>query len=163
MPRHSTTEESFWEKVDRDGPTPAHMPHLGPCWLWTASKGDGGYGGFRGQKAHRFAYRLAYGEIPDGLDVCHHCDNPSCVRPIHLFAGTVSDNMRDAVAKGRKGRSGGTFKSGEAHPNAKLTWETVREMRRLHSEGVTIYRLHKTYGLANETVRSVIRRVSWVE
>ena len=77
------------------------------CWIWLGSNdGGSGYGSvqWRGKmrKAHRVAYEIAHGAPPpDHLDVCHHCDNPPCCRPSHLFVGTVRDNLRDAYAKGR--------------------------------------------------------------
>ena len=74
------------------------------CWWWLGGK-PGGYGAFsfEGQHhaAHRFSYELNVGPIPAGLMVLHRCDNPSCVRPAHLFVGTNADNIRDASAKGR--------------------------------------------------------------
>lgn len=76
------------------------------CWVWQAGiKPHNGYGAFslngREMVAHRVAWLLCHGEIPDGLRVLHHCDNPPCVRPDHLFLGTQKDNVLDAVAKGR--------------------------------------------------------------
>ncbi|MGJ0510229.1 MAG: HNH endonuclease signature motif containing protein [Methylocystis sp.] len=91
-------EVRFWEKVIRgDG-----------CWEWTAAKSVRGYGTFGLRKgkmvpAHRMSWELTYGKIPDGLIVCHHCDNPECVRPDHLFLGTYSDNTQDMIRKGRGG------------------------------------------------------------
>ena len=98
--------ERFWAKVDRSGPGPEHRPELGPCWQWTASRTRAGYGKFsirRGcfEESHRVSWRLHSGPIPDGLWVLHHCDNPPCVRPSHLFLGTNADNVADMLAKGR--------------------------------------------------------------
>lgn len=93
-----TVEQRFWAKVaKRDGDG---------CWEWTANRNNRGYGLFavsRGQtrSAHRVSYEMANGPIPDGLYVCHSCDNPPCVRPSHLWLGTNSQNMLDAVKKGR--------------------------------------------------------------
>lgn len=72
------------------------------CWLWQGGHRDHhGYGNFRGHATHRVSWALSNGPIPDGLIVCHKCDNPPCVRPSHLFVGTIGDNTRDMVQKGR--------------------------------------------------------------
>jgi len=88
-------EERFWSKVDKSG----------DCWVWTAATFKGGYGQFRASKtrvsAHRFSYELVKGPIPDGMGVCHTCDNPPCVNPDHLFAGDQGVNLRDCTDKGR--------------------------------------------------------------
>src|SRR5713226_5546175 len=83
--------ERFWAKVEKtDG-----------CWLWLAATNPKGYGVFSVDKktnnvefAHRVSYRLHYGEIPGDMRILHHCDNPTCVRPEHLFIGTPDDNMQ---------------------------------------------------------------------
>jgi hypothetical protein len=92
-------EERFWAKVCK-------WP--GGCWEWKGQIGHGGYGrlfaGGRSREskpAHRVSWELHYGPIPPDLFVCHHCDNPKCVRPSHLFIGTAADNVHDSMAKGR--------------------------------------------------------------
>lgn len=91
----------FWSYVDKRCPD--------ECWPWTRTRrhrrGYGGvWDGVRWTHAHRVAYRLARGPIPDGMEVCHHCDNPTCCNPRHLFLGTQLDNMRDMDRKGRRRR-----------------------------------------------------------
>lgn len=77
------------------------------CWEWQCARQLNGYGhlSFHGEttSAHRVAYELAHGPIPDGLIICHRCDNPPCCNPAHLFIGTHKDNTQDAVTKGRMG------------------------------------------------------------
>lgn len=103
----------FWQKVDTSG----------ECWLWTAGRTKAGYGKFCVHKhtagtvlAHRFAYAQLVAPIPDGRFVCHHCDNPSCVRPDHLFLGDAEANMQDMSAKAR-----GAF-NGSRNPGAARRW-----------------------------------------
>lgn len=92
-------EERFWSKVSKC--------ECDKCWEWTASLNSKGYGRMNMQGrtglSHRLSWLIHFSEIPDGLDVLHHCDNPKCVNPNHLFLGTHSDNMRDMVKKGRNG------------------------------------------------------------
>ena len=91
--------DRFWDQVDKTG----------DCWLWTTVKSCDGYGKFRARPemwlAHRFAYFITHGDFDRHLYVLHHCDNPPCVNPKHLFLGTQLDNMRDCVKKGRLTRT----------------------------------------------------------
>lgn len=108
-----TEAERFWAKVNFDGPIQPHMDT--PCWEWTAYRvhgyGQFTYSGKRNGRAHRFVWELCAGPIPDGICVCHVCDNRACVRMDHLFLGDKRANNVDMVEKGR-GRWKGECKRG---------------------------------------------------
>lgn len=94
--------ERFWKKVNKDGPQILDTK----CWAWTGALNNWNCARFwiYGRTvvyASRFSWELHYGSIPEGLFVCHHCDNPSCVNPEHLFLGTCKDNRDDMIRKGR--------------------------------------------------------------
>lgn len=154
--------ERFWSLVKKDGPIPAHRPELGPCWPWQG-RTKRKYGvlrvGSRNATAHRRVWELARGPIPDGLEVLHHCDNPPCCNPDHLFLGTQGDNIRDMVQKGRA-RSGGT--RGETHGMAKLTEAQVRAIRgRYAGGGETLFTLAAEFGVTFSMIGMIVRRQSW--
>lgn len=164
--RWGTPEQRFWEKVDKNGPIPSHCPELGQCWVWTHGCNEG-YGIFypkAGEKVYapRFSYVLEHGEIPIGLHILHHCDNPPCVRPSHLYAGTTLDNARDMMSRGRW-REGdhSNLPRGINHRSAKLIESQVREIRKLNSEGIGLRRLSKMFKIAKRSVHKVIHRISW--
>lgn len=144
-----TAKERFWEKVHKTK----------DCWLWIASLETSGYGYFKlngkSCRAHRVVWEWTYGPIPDGMCVCHRCDNPICVRPSHLFVGTVADNIRDAVAKGRQAK-------GERSGRSKLTTHEVLEIRREYGRGDGTHRsLAKKYGISKTHVGALARCESW--
>lgn len=156
--------DAFWRKVDT----------AGNCWEWTGHRDRLGYGKLtvdgKGMLAHRVSFRLAYGLLPDDLCVCHHCDNPSCVRPDHLFLGTRGDNNRDRAAKGRTGANVGLTMSryperrarGERQGSAKLTQAKVDEIRRRYAAGGCSHReLAKEYQVGKTTISEVLRGENW--
>ena len=132
------------------------------CWEWAAYKTKQGYGRFRhgGEKvyAHRIAWEIYVGEIPAGMCVCHHCDNPSCVNPAHLFIGTHTDNMRDCANKGRNYTES---QAGENNNNAKLTYEQVVAIRAMRRDGVKNAVLAKEFGVSKSTVSSITQHHIW--
>lgn len=125
------------------------------CWVWTGKPDSEGYGRFKlcGEEtgAHRAAYRLFVGEIPDGLFVCHHCDNKVCVNPSHFFLGTSAENIRDCVAKGRQPK-------GTAKPDAKLDDEIVRTIR---ASSLPTAELSQRYGVSKQNIWAARTGRSW--
>jgi hypothetical protein len=113
----------------------AYEPMSG-CHLWTRAIGSGGYGsltvGGKTLKAHRVAYELRYGPIPDGLVACHRCDTPSCINPAHLFIGTHGDNARDRESKQRRRPATGERHGSRTHPERLARGD--RNGSRLHPE-----------------------------
>lgn len=120
-------------------------------------------------KAHRVAYFLARGEFDARLFVCHHCDNPPCVNPAHLFLGTQRDNLMDMYSKGR-GSVGErhrsrmhpeTVKRGESHPNALLDEASVYEIRRRVGGGESQRVVGLDFGIGQAQVSRVVHRKQW--
>lgn len=151
----------FWSKVDKNG----------DCWVWTGSRFTDGYGQFtvapRNVRAHRFSWVVSHGAIPDGLCVCHKCDNPACVRPDHLFLATSQENTQDKVNKSRQARglriSGNQLNlvTGAGHHSAKLTPTQVREIRAAIEEGTTNTVLGRRYGVSGAAIRAIRNRKNW--
>ena len=141
--------EKFWLRVDRRG--------ADECWPWTgAYHGKRAYGSFyfgRRERvaAHRFAFQLANGPIPDGMCVCHRCDVRGCVNPAHLFLGTDADNKRDMFEKGR-------VPSGERHWRSRLTTSAVEEIR---SSSEPNHVLAIRFGVCRSTVSMARRGKRW--
>ena len=139
--------ERFWSKVDKSD----------NCWEWMASRNEHGYGKFAKSGswvfAHRFAFELLVGPIPDGKCVCHKCDNPACVNPEHLFLGSHAENMRDMAQKGRA-----ISRPGERNPRAILDEDAVRLIRQ--SE-LSSRELGSVFGVKPVTIYKARRGENW--
>lgn len=148
---------------------PAGLP-ADACWPWEGATDRRGYGLWsvkgagvrRTHVASRLAYELHSGEtIPEGLSVCHTCDNPPCCNPAHLWLGTALDNARDKMAKGRL-RHGDA--SGTKNGHALLDWTKVDDIRRRVAEGPrgTSSALAREYGVAPQTICNVVKGRAWM-
>lgn len=160
MQDQSTPEERFWAQVDKHGPIPEHCPEIGPCWVWTGRTWPNGYGLVPGTStddhrrpwgAHVVAFVLTNGYSSDDPWILHRCDNRPCVRPSHLFAGTPSANVLDAIAKGR-------------FPQAKTLrvgtkWNDPRapQILKLYATGRSVRQVAAHYGVTPGYVDWVIR------
>lgn len=144
-------ERRFWAKVRKipDG-----------CWEWQA-KTDRGYGRMATSNrkqvpAHRLSYEIAYGPIPDGLIICHRCDNRRCVRPDHLFAGTYKENTADMYAKGRHDPP-----RGNRQPRSKLNPAMVRDLRARRMNGESINGLARSFGINYRSAYDIVTGKNW--
>ncbi len=151
MPRKYTTEErviAFWNKI-----TITSNPDL--CWEWIGCLNPDGYGSFRlngkSEKSHRIAWSFPDYVIPDGMSICHSCDNPSCCNPKHLFLGTHLENMQDMKAKGRRN---------DNNHYKKLTDIEVEEIRNRYAMGnVRQIDLAIEYNVIQAHISRIVRKV----
>lgn len=135
------------------------------CWEWTGTFNSGGYGivsdNHRTLLAHRVSLEVGRGEPLGELRALHHCDNTRCVNPVHLYAGTDLDNVRDRVTRGRSRYVLPNLR-GEAAPAAKATEAQVMEMRALHDAGGKIAHIARGYPhLSEDGVRRIVKRRNW--
>ncbi len=140
-PTHNSLERRFLSRVDTSG----------DCWLWRGGQTGLGYGcGPNREYAHRWAYRHFIGPIPDGKIVMHSCDQPRCVYPGHLSVATQTENMMDAVRKGRR-----------ITRYTALVPSQVSQIRALYTQGITLSELSRRFGPARKTLRQVVRHEIW--
>ncbi len=128
------------------------------CWEWRGYRHPSGYGvlskGPRGggfTQAHRVSFEYFRGPIQDGKIVCHHCDNPGCVNPNHLFVGTIAENTKDRDLKNRQAK-------GERSARAVLTEDQVREIR---ASSLSLRKLAAIYGVGHSAISEVRLRKTW--
>lgn len=116
-----------------------HIQFTETCWIWDTQQKHG-YGQLRAfgklYRAHRFSYELHFGPIPEGLFVCHKCDNPPCVNPDHLFLGTAKDNIQDMIAKGRRPDISGDKNGMRKHPEKVVVKRGDEHWTRIHPENL---------------------------
>jgi hypothetical protein len=172
--------EAFWSRVEIPGDGSG-------CWNWRGGVFSSGYGAFKCEgrqwRAHRLAWTLTHGQIPDGACVCHRCDNPRCVNPSHLWLGSNAENTADRVGKGRSAygpRNGARTRPdrilrgaswADAHPSdlyrgprngrAILSDEVVAKIRRMRGEQLSQSAIARTLGLSRSTVRDVLIGRTW--
>lgn len=143
-PIYHSTECQFWSKVNKtEG-----------CWEWTGSTHKFGYGEFRSgytfYRAHRYSYELHHGEIEEGLGINHKCDNPKCVNPDHLYAGTQQQNNADKLARDRI-------------TNRSMTKETVLEIKELFDQGFGPTKIAQMFQnrIPVSTIYNIKAKTSW--
>lgn len=154
------TPVEFWSNVAKGKDT--------ECWEWQRSRFPKGYGyvwypsqgdptTMQQHHAQRIAYRLTFGDIPEGMLVCHSCDNPPCCNPAHLWLGTNAENTADRSKKGRTSRVLGKHRG-----NGKLTEEQVRDIRAEYIPGKVGYQaLAKKFDVERSTIQAIVTRKTW--
>lgn len=130
------------------------------CYEWSRAKSSKGYGylRFNGRdvRAHRLAFELAFGPIPDGFHVCHRCDNPPCCNPGHLFLGTAKDNHVDKVLKGRA-----VPQKGSRNNNSTLLESDVVDIRKMRESGARVNEIARQFKVHQTTITKIITRATW--
>lgn len=132
------------------------------CWTWRGMVNTNGYGRFSLADNHRLAHRVAFemfiGPVPEGMVVCHSCDNRLCVNPFHLWLGTQADNVQDAV---RKGRHRVPDTAGERNGNRKLDWEKVAIIRSMVAGGAPKFLVARAFQVSPSTVGGIVSNKTW--
>lgn len=153
--------KNFWKRTRREG----------KCLIWTGPTIVSGSGRLYGAVnrhrkhwlAHRFAYLLTHGAIPDSLQVLHQCDVTLCVEPLHLFLGTQADNMQDMVRKGRANWQANPEcrARGSRHGMAKLDEENVRNIRLCIADGISFTEIASFHGVTTPLIRHIAKGRIW--
>ena len=158
MARPANTREQTFETIMR-----RVIRQPSGCWEWHGKRTTSGYGGVQqaGKQhyVHRFVWEQVNGEIPTGIFVCHHCDNPICCNPDHLFLGTPADNSHDAIRKGRWINP--PHLAGSRHHQAKLADNDVLEIRRRYAAGESTTSIQKSFPVSCSMIKRIVKRQSW--
>ena len=144
-------KDRFWGRVKKTS----------GCWIWTGTINDSGYGvlGRGGRdagnvRAHVLSWTLTNGEIPDGIQVCHHCDNPPCVRPDHLFLGTPKQNANDRDAKNR-------VQHGMKHYARKVNPAIIRKIFLMRGDGLLQREIAEMLGMSRSGISAICVGRNW--
>lgn len=143
-------ESRFWKKVT--------IKSDNECWSWNGSRCANNYGHLTIQhktwKAYRYSWMIKNGPIPKRMNICHSCNNPPCVNPSHLYLATHKQNMADASRDF-------LFVHGINHSHARLNPESVREIRKLRDQGVSIPKLCRQFNMSAGAIWAASKRLSW--
>jgi hypothetical protein len=131
------------------------------CWDWNGALNKDGYATFsiqgKSYRANRFSWEMHNGEIPDGINVLHKCDNRACVNPNHMFLGSQKDNVQDAISKGRQNQSTkNTHLVGENHPSSKLSNHDIEVIRTVYAGGSSLSDIAKVYSVNKTTISRIV-------
>ncbi len=152
--KRGTATERFWRFVIKTD---------GGCWEWSGCRTAQGYGqlrvGNRSLNAHRLSWEMHVGPIPEGMLVCHHCDNRPCVNPAHLFVGDYKDNARDMVNKGRDYR--GERLRGSAVATSKLVEDQIPGILARVASGESQPRIAREHGVSTTVINNIARGKAW--
>jgi hypothetical protein len=159
--RTADDPEEFWRRVNKNGPR--HPKLKTRCWLWTGGT-RGGYGRFRIKgkffSAHVRSLEMANGPLSHGKKALHHCDNPTCVRPEHLFEGTQHENILDSA---KKGRHKNPVHRGESNPNAKVSEKDVTLLRSNPPSSAEKPIVARRLGITVHSLNRILRGERWKE
>lgn len=152
--------DAFWKKTK---PNNKKIWNETCCIEWTYILSAGGYGSFsydgKTYRSHRLSWMMEHGEIPEGMYICHHCDNPKCVNVNHLFLGTPKDNTADKFSKNR-----GNLPQGEEHWKSKLTKKDVFKIRRLYkNKKFKQVELGEMFGVTQAQISYIVNDIFWKE
>ncbi len=159
------TEEQKFERLKKS--FEKHVIRKEGCWGWNGSIARGGYPvmscrpSIGPDRGHRASWVIHKGKIPEGLFVCHHCDNPICTNPDHLWLGTQKQNNDDKISKCRQSKIPPPHKRGKENGASKLSDEQVIEIKKLLKEGKSTYLIGPIFGVSKTTILRIKKGTHW--
>jgi hypothetical protein len=159
------TEEEKLERLKKS--FEKHVIRQEGCWGWKGSIARGGYpvmscrSSIGPDRGHRASWFIHKGLIPEGLCVCHKCDNPICTNPDHLWIGTHKENNDDKMAKSRQSKLSPPHKSGSQNGASKLKEDQVIEIKKMLVEGKSAYSIAPLFDVSKQTILRIKNGVNW--